>query len=94
MAIGLMRRALAWFNSQAVECHQVMSDNGPAYISRIFAKACKALGRKHSRTRFYTPRTKGTAEGFLQALCKACAFQNHFKTPSSGITGYPVSLDP
>ena len=41
-AIGFMSRGVAWFNGQGVECRQVMSDNGPAYVSRSFAKACKA----------------------------------------------------
>jgi transposase InsO family protein len=79
-AIGFLSRAVAWFNGQGVECRQVMSDNGPAYLSRNFAKACKALGLKHIRTRPYTPRTNGKAERFIQTLCKewayAMAFQN------------------
>ena len=58
-AIGFLSRAVAWFNGQGVECRQVMSDNGPAYLSRSFAKACKVLGLKHIRTRPYTPRTNG-----------------------------------
>jgi transposase InsO family protein len=61
-AIGFLPRAVAWFNGHGVECRQVMSDNGPAYLSRSFAKACKALGLKHIRTRPYTPRTSGKAE--------------------------------
>jgi hypothetical protein len=36
-AIGFLRRALAWFNGQGVECRQVMSDNGSAYISKTFS---------------------------------------------------------
>jgi len=40
-AIGFFSRALAWFNGQGVECRQVMSDNGPAYLSRRFDKAFK-----------------------------------------------------
>ena len=79
-AIGFLSRAVAWFNAHGVECRQVMSDNGPAYLSRSFAKACKALGLKHIRTRPYTPRTNGKAERFIQTLCKewayAMAFQN------------------
>ena len=79
-AIGFLSRAVAWFNGQGVECRQVMSDNGPAYLSSSFAKACKALGLKHIRTRPYTPRTNGKAERFIQTLCKewayAMAFQN------------------
>jgi transposase InsO family protein len=61
---------VAWFNGQGAECRQVMSDNGPADLSRSIAKACKALGLKHIRTRHYTPRTNGKAERFIQALCK------------------------
>ena len=79
-AIGFLSRAVAWFNGKGVERRQVMSDNGPAYLSRSFAKACKALGLKHIRTRPYTPRTNGKAERFIQTLCKewayAMAFQN------------------
>ena len=79
-AIGFLTRAVAWFNGQGVLCRQVMSENGPACLSRSFAKACKALGLKHIRTRPYTPRTNGKAERFIQTLCKewayAMAFQN------------------
>ena len=41
-AIGFLSRAGAWFNGQGMECRQVMSDNSPAYVSRSFAKACRA----------------------------------------------------
>ncbi len=78
-AIGFMSRAVAWFNSQGVECLQVMSDNGPAYLSRSFAKACKALGLKHIRTRPYTPRTNGKAERFIQTLCREWAYGMPFQ---------------
>jgi len=78
-AIGFLTRALAWFNGQGVECRQVMSDNGPAYISRRFAKACKAHGLKHIRTRPYTPRTNGKAERFIQTLCKEWAYSMPFQ---------------
>ena len=78
-AIGFMSRAVAWFNGQGVECRQVMSDNGPAYLSRSFAKACKALGLKHIRTRPYTPRTNGKAERFIQTLCREWAYGMPFQ---------------
>jgi transposase InsO family protein len=57
-----------------------MSDNGPAYVSKAFAKACRILGLRHICTRPYTPRTNGKAERFIQTLCRewayAMAFQN------------------
>jgi transposase InsO family protein len=54
-AIGFLSRAVAGFNGQGVECRQVMSDNGPAYLSRSFAKACTALGLKHICTSLTRP---------------------------------------
>ncbi len=79
-AIGFLCRAVAWFNGHGMECSQVMSDNGPAYRSRCFAKACAVLGLKHIPTRPYTPHTNGKAKRFIQALCKewlyAMAFPN------------------
>ena len=77
--IGFLSRAVAWFNGHGGECRQVMSDNGPAYLLRSFAKACKALGLKHIRTRPYTPRTNGKAERFIQTLCKEWAYAMSFQ---------------
>ncbi len=48
--IGVLSRAIAWFNCQGIDCRRVMSDNGPAYISKAFAKACRSLGLRHIRT--------------------------------------------
>ena len=72
--IGFLSRAIAWFNSQGIECRRVMSDNGPAYVSKAFAKACRTLGLRHIRTRPYTPRINGKAERFIQYLCQEWAY--------------------
>ena len=77
--IGFVSRVVAWFNGQGVECRQVMSDNGSAYISKAFAKACSALGLKHIRTRPYTPRTNDKAERFIQTLCQEWAYSMPFQ---------------
>jgi len=79
-AIGFLSRALAWFNGQGVECRQVMSDNGPAYLSRRFAKACSVLRLKHIRTRPYTPRTNGKAERFIKTLLAEWAYSMAVQT--------------
>jgi hypothetical protein len=62
-AIGFLSRPVAWFNGQGVECRQVMSENGPAYLSRCFANACKALSPKQTRN-------NDKAEGFIQTICE------------------------
>jgi len=78
-AMGLICRALAWFNGQGFECRQVMSDNDPAYVSRQFAKACKVLGLKHIRNKPNTPRTNGMAERFTHTHCKEWAYSMPFR---------------
>ena len=75
--IGFWSWALAWFNGgQGVELRQVMSDNGPADISKAFAKACSGLKLKLIRTR---PYTNGKAERFIQILCKEWAYAMPFQ---------------
>jgi transposase InsO family protein len=76
--IGFLSRAVAWFNGQGIECRRVMSDNGPAYVSKAFAKACHDLVLRHIRTRPYTPRTNSKAERFIQMLCKEWAYAMAF----------------
>jgi transposase InsO family protein len=71
--IGFFSRAIAWFNSQGIECRRVISDNGPAYVSKAFAKVCRTLALRHIRTRPYTHRTNGKAERVIQTLCKEWA---------------------
>jgi len=91
-AIGFLSRAVAWFNGQGVECRQVMSDNGSAYISKAFAKACSVLKLKHIRTRPYTPRTNGKAERFIQTLCKEWAYAMPFQNSQKRNAWLPCYL--
>ena len=77
--IGFLARAVAWFNGQGIECRRVMSDNGPAYVSRQFAVACLAMGLRPIRARPYTPRTNGKAERFIQTLCREWAYTMAFE---------------
>ena len=59
---------------QGLKYRQVTSDNCPAHVSRRVTKACKVLSLKHIRTRPYKPRTNGTAERFIQSLCREWAY--------------------
>ena len=55
-AIGFLSRAVAWFNGKGVECRQVMSDNGPAYLSRSFAKASAMVFQNSQERDHWLPR--------------------------------------
>jgi transposase InsO family protein len=57
-----------------VRVARIMTDNGPAYRSKKFAKLLRRLKIKHLRTRPYTPRTNGKAERFIQTLLREWAY--------------------
>src|SRR5215210_3476874 len=59
--VGFLGRAVAAFAERGVTVERVMTDNGPAYLSRAHAEACRELGLRHLRTRPYRPRTNGKA---------------------------------
>ncbi len=73
-ATGFLQRALAWYGGLGVKVERVMTDNGSAYRSRLFAKALGEAGARHIRTRPYTPRTNGKAERFIQTSLREWAY--------------------
>ena len=58
--------AIIWFGRLGTSVERVMTDNGSAYRSKLFARALQQAGIRHVRTRPYTPRTNGKAERFIQ----------------------------
>jgi transposase InsO family protein len=73
-ATGFLQRALAWYGRLGVRVERVMTDNGSAYRSKLFAKALSQAGARHVRTRPYTPRTNGKAERFIQTTLREWAY--------------------
>jgi transposase InsO family protein len=73
-ATAFLNRALIWMRSHRVTVEQVMTDNGSAYRSKLFAAALKRANARHLRTRPYTPRTNGKAERFIQTLLREWAY--------------------
>ena len=67
-AVGFLRACLRFYRAHGVEVERVMTDNGAAYVSAVFALACRELGLKHSRTRPYRPQTNGKAERFIRTM--------------------------
>ena len=73
-AIAFLERALLWYRAQGIVVEEVMTDNGPAYVSHAWRERCAELGLRHLRTRPYTPRTNGKAERFIQTLLRGWAY--------------------
>ncbi len=67
----------------------MMSDNGPANVSKEFAKTCHPLGLRHIRTRPYTPETEGKAERCIQTLCKEWAYGMPFQHSEERVRWLP-----
>ena len=47
--IGHRSHALAWSNARGIEGQRVMSDNGPTYVSKAFAKALHIQDQRQGR---------------------------------------------
>lgn len=78
--VGFLERAVAWLAAHGVRAERVMTDNGSAYLSRLFAAACQRHGLRHVRTRPYTPRTNGKAERFIQTLLREWAYRRPYRS--------------
>jgi len=73
-AVQFLRNAIAYYRSLGVRVRRVLSDNGSAFRSKAFAKACRRLGLKHSFTKPYRPQTNGKAERFIQSALREWAY--------------------
>jgi transposase InsO family protein len=67
-------RAVREFRRRGIRIDRVLTDNGGAYRSRPFRKACRWLGVATKRTRPYRPQTNGKAERFIQTLIRKWAY--------------------
>ena len=57
--LTFLNHVLEAYDRMGVTVQQVMTDNGPAYCSHAFKRACGRLGLRHIRTRPYRPQTNG-----------------------------------
>lgn len=67
-------RAVRAFQRRGIHIQRVLTDNGGAYRSRPFRKACRWLHISTKRTRPYRPQTNGKAERFIQTLLRKWAY--------------------
>jgi transposase InsO family protein len=73
-ATGFWIRAVRAFRQRGIRIERVLTDNGNAYRSRPFRKACRWLGIAAKRTRPYRPQTNGKAERVIQTLLRKWAY--------------------
>lgn len=85
---GFLTRALRYFARRGIRICRVMTDNGSAYRSGVFAAVLAHEHLRHLRTRPYTPRTNGKAERFIRTLLPEWAYA----TASRSSGGSPATL--
>jgi len=73
-AVAFLQEAVAYYGSLGVNIKRLLTDNGAAFRSRDFAKACKDLNVVHKFTRAYRPQTNGKAERFIQSALREWAY--------------------
>jgi transposase InsO family protein len=91
-AIGVLRRAQAWFADRGVTVERVLSDNGPAYRSRAWRETCASLGITPKRTRPYRPQTNGKIERFHRTLADGWAYARFYQSTDQRDTALPEWL--
>jgi transposase InsO family protein len=88
-AIGVLRRAVAWFADRGVTVERVLSDNGSCYRSHAWRDACAALGIKAKRTRPYRPQTNGKIERFHRTLADGWAYARFYASEAERRAALP-----
>ena len=92
-AVDFLKASVAHYAAHGVRIKRLLTDNGPAYRSKLFNKTCQALGIKHSFTRPYTPQTNGKAERFIQTCLREWAYGRVWHNSQERTSWLPVFLD-
>lgn len=79
-AVGVLERATVWFKSRGVIVERVLSDNGPAYRSKLWRDTCAALDIAPKWTRPYRPQTNGKIERFHRTLADGWGYARCYQS--------------
>jgi transposase InsO family protein len=91
-AIGVLRRAVAWFAEHGVIVERVLSDNGSAYKSHAWRDACTELDVTAKHTRPYRPQTNGKIERFHRTLADGWAYARFYESETARREALPTWL--
>ena len=91
-AVEFLKAAVAHYAALGVRIERVLTDNGSAYRSGLFARTCEALGIKHSFTRPYCPQTNGKAERFIQTCLREWAYARTYANSDERTAWLPAFL--
>lgn len=75
-SLGFMMRARQWFADRGITIQTVMTDNGSAYRSELWADTLESVDIDHIRIRPRRPQTNGKVERFGRTLATEWAYAN------------------
>jgi transposase InsO family protein len=87
--VGFLERAIAWFRAHGIVVKELLTDNGSAYVSTLWADHCTRRGLVHLRTKPYRPRTNGKAERFIQTLLREWAYAQSYPSSTARANALP-----
>jgi transposase InsO family protein len=87
--VGFLKRALIFFRQHQVRVKRLLTDNGSAYVSQVFADLCQDRSITHKRTRPYRPCTNGKAERFIQTLLREWAYKRPYTSSQRRAAALP-----
>lgn len=90
--VEFLQAAVAHYKALGVTIKRLITDNGSAYRSQLFARTCQTLGIKHTFTRHYRPQTNGKAERFIQTALREWAYAQAYPTSDHRAQELPVWL--
>jgi len=73
-AAGFWARAAAWYSAMGIPPEKVITDNGSAYRSGLWHRACTATNTTVRKTRPRRPQTNGKIERFHRILLEEWAY--------------------
>jgi transposase InsO family protein len=91
-AVAFLKAAIAHYAALGVKIKRLLTDNGSAYRSQLFARTCQALGIKHTFTRPYRPQTNGKAERFIQTCLREWAYGRIWNNSAERTAWLPAFL--
>jgi transposase InsO family protein len=73
-ALSFLQGAHAYYASLGIQVQRLITDNGPAFHSKVFVQRCRELQINQKFTRAYRPQTNGKAERFIQSALREWAY--------------------
>ncbi|NMM32803.1 MAG: IS481 family transposase [Phycicoccus sp.] len=89
-ASAFWTRANTYFNDCGIIVLRVLTDNGSAYRSKLFAETLGQI--THKRTRPYRPQTNGKVERFNRTLGEEWAYARLYLSEAERVAAYPAFI--